>query len=233
MTDLVASRSPFVDGAFVTGAGEPFTITDPGTEETVATVEGASLEQVADAIAAARRAFDTGPWPRMSVDERCDALLRLADAIESRRDVLTETVISEAGCPLGFTQMMQVGMGLASSRDLVGLARSLPEWEHNELPMSEYVAGDKVKLSIRRYEPVGVVAAITPSNFPFTTNMWKIVPALATGCTVVLRPSPATPLEATFLGEAAEEAGIPAGVLNVVPELGRSGAESARRPARD
>ncbi len=157
MTDLVASRSPFIDGAFVTGAGEPFTITDPGTEEIVATVEGASLEQVADAIAAARRAFDSGPWPRMTVDERCDALLRFADAIEARRDVLVETVIAEAGCPLGFTQMMQVGMGLASSRDLVGLARSLPEWEHNELPMQEYVAGDKVKLSIRRYEPVGVV----------------------------------------------------------------------------
>jgi acyl-CoA reductase-like NAD-dependent aldehyde dehydrogenase len=225
MTDIVASRSPFVDGAFVTGAGDPFTITDPGTEATVATVEGASPEQVADAVAAARRAFDTGPWPRMTADERGDALLRFAGAIEDRRDVLTETVISEAGCPLGFTQMMQVGMGLASSRDLVALARSLPEWEHNEMPLPEYVAGAKVRLSIRRYEPVGVVAAITPSNFPFTTNMWKVVPALATGCTVVLRPSPSTPLEATVLGEAAAEADLPAGVLNVVPELGPTGAE--------
>jgi len=225
MSKLVASRSPFIDGTFVKGAGEPFTITDPGTEDTVCTVEGASSEQVADAIAAARRAFDAGPWPRMTVDERADALLRFADAIEARRDVLTETVIAEAGCPLGFTQMMQVGMGLASSRDLVGLARALPEWEHNEMPMSEYVAGDKVKLSIRRYEPMGVVSAITPSNFPFTTNMWKIVPALVTGCTVVLRPSPATPLEATILGEAAADAGLPPGVLNVVLEAGPAGAE--------
>jgi aldehyde dehydrogenase (NAD+) len=225
MTDLVASRSPFVDGAFVRGSGAPFDVTDPATEETVCTVEGASIEQVADAIAAARRAFDEGPWPRMTLDERCDALLRVADALEERRDTLADTVIAEAGCPRSFTQMMQVGMGLASSRDLVGLARRLPEWEHNEMPLSEYVAGDKVKLSIRAYEPVGVVAAITPSNFPFTTNLWKIVPALATGCTAVLRPSPATPLEATVLGEAAADAGLPPGVLNVVLEPGPEGAE--------
>lgn len=225
MTDLVASRSPFVDGAFVPGAGETFTITDPATEEVVGEVAGASTDQVAAAVAAARRAFDTGPWPRMTVDERCDALVRMADAFEARRDVLTETVIAEAGCPRTFSQMMQVGMGLTSGRDLVQLARTLPEWEHNELPLSEYVAGNSVKLSIRRYEPVGVVAAISPSNFPFTTNVWKVFPALATGCTVVLRPSPATPLEATIFGEAAEEAGLPPGVLNVVPEPGPAGAE--------
>ena len=100
-------------------------------------------------------------------------------------------------------------MGLQSSHDLVELARRLPEWEHNELPLSEYIAGNKVKVSIRRYEPVGVVAAITPSNFPLTTNLWKVVPALVTGCTVVLRPSPLTPLEATVLGDAADEADLP------------------------
>jgi acyl-CoA reductase-like NAD-dependent aldehyde dehydrogenase len=225
MTDLVASRSPYVDGAFAKGAGESFTVTDPATEETVCSVEGASTEQFVDAIGAARRAFDAGPWPRLSVDERCDALLRLMDALEARRDVLADTVIAEAGCPVTFTQMMQVGMGLASGRDMVGLARRLPEWEHNEMPLAEYVAGNKVKLSIRSYEPVGVVAAITPSNFPFTTNVWKVIPALATGCTVVLRPSPATPLEATIFGEAADDAGLPPGVLNVVMERGPAGAE--------
>jgi acyl-CoA reductase-like NAD-dependent aldehyde dehydrogenase len=87
------------------------------------------------------------------------------------------------------------------------------------------VAGGKLKLSIRRFDPVGVVAAISPSNFPFTTNVWKVVPALATGCTVVLRPSPLTPLSATVLGEAAQEAGLPPGVLNVIVEQGSAGAE--------
>ncbi|MFA5883112.1 MAG: aldehyde dehydrogenase family protein [Acidimicrobiia bacterium] len=225
MTDLVAARTPFVDGAFVRGQGDPLSITDPGTEETVAEVAAASPEQFRDAVGAARRAFDAGPWPRMSADERCDALVRFADALDARRGALVETVIAEAGCPRTFTEMMQVGMGLGSVRDHVQLARSLPAWEHNELPLHEYTAGNRVKLSIRAYEPVGVVAAITPSNFPFTTNVWKVVPALATGCTVILRPSPQTPLEATVFGEAAEEAGLPAGVLNVVTEAGPTGAE--------
>ncbi|GMU77990.1 MAG: aldehyde dehydrogenase [Acidimicrobiia bacterium] len=225
MNDLVTSRRPFIDGRFVEGLDAPFPITDPGTEETVAEVEAASPEQFRGAIAAARRAFDTGPWPRMSIDARCEALLRLAGELEARREALTETVIAEAGCPRTFTQMMQVGMGLASVREHVELARRLPEWEHNELPLADYVAGNKVKLSVRRYEPVGVVAAITPSNFPFTTNVWKVIPALVTGCTVVLRPSPQTPLEATILGEAAEAAELPPGVLNVVVETGPTGAE--------
>lgn len=84
--------------------------------------------------------------------------------------------------------------------------------------------GKHVRLSVRRFEPAGVVAAITPYNFPFVTNVWKVVPALLAGCTVVLRPSPLTPLSATVFGEAAEEAGLPPGVLNVVPEAGNDGA---------
>ena len=225
MTDIVASRSPFIDGAFVRGGGNPFTVVDPATEELTAEVESASADQVDAAITAARRAFDDGPWPKMSTDERADGLGRFADALEARRDVLVETVIAEAGCPRVFTEMMQVGMGLASTRDHLKLGRRLPEWEHNELPLSEYVAGNKVKLSIRRYEPIGVVAAITPSNFPLTTNLWKVIPALVTGCTVVLRPSPLTPLEATVLGDAADEADLPPGVLNVITEQAPTGAQ--------
>ena len=84
-----------------------------------------------------------------------------------------------------------------------------------------------MKLSIRRYEPVGVVAAITPSNFPFTTNVWKVVPALVTGCTVVLRPSPLTPLEATRAGRGRRRGRLPPGVLNVVIEDGTDGRASS------
>src|SRR5688500_5779351 len=108
MTDIVASRSPFIDGAFVRGEGDSFTVIDPSTEEVTAEVESASGEQVHAAIAAARRAFDEGPWPRMSTDERADALGRFADALEARRELLVETVIAEAGCPRAFTEMMQV-----------------------------------------------------------------------------------------------------------------------------
>jgi acyl-CoA reductase-like NAD-dependent aldehyde dehydrogenase len=152
------------------------------------------------------------------------AVLRLAGALEARRDVLVETVIQEAGCPRGVTEMVQVGLALQSLRELTELYGRLPAWEHNEVPFAGQLVGSTVRLSIRRYEPAGVVAAITPYNFPFVANVWKAVPALLAGCTVVLRPSPLTPLEATVFGEAAQEAGLPPGVLNVVPEAGNEGA---------
>lgn len=225
MADLVAARTPFVDGAFVPGRGDALTVVDPCTEEAVAVVEGASVEQVEEAVLAARRAFDDGPWPRMTPDERCDVMDRYATALAAREDTILATVVAEAGSTELFGRAAQVGMGLAGAREHVGIARRLPGWEHNELPLSELVAGGKVKLSVRVHDPLGVVAAISPSNFPFTTNVWKVVPALLTGCTVVVRPSPLTPLSATVLAEAAVEAGLPPGVCNVVPETTPAGAE--------
>jgi aldehyde dehydrogenase (NAD+) len=224
MTDLVAARQPFVDGAWVSGSGDPVTVASPATGETVATVAATSPEQVRAAIAAARRAFDDGPWPGLDPAERVAAVRRFGEALEARRGVLVETVIAEAGCPRGVTEVAQVGMALSSIRELADLYQRLPAWEHNEVPLTEHLVGSTVRLSIRRFEPAGVVAAITPYNFPFITNVWKAVPALLAGCTVVLRPSPLTPLEATVLGEAAEEAGLPPGVLNVVVEAGSEGA---------
>ena len=224
MTDLVAARRPFVDGQWVGGEGGELVVASPATEQTIATVEAASTGQVERAIGAARRASDEGPWPRLSAPERIAAVLRLADALEARRDVLIETVIGEAGCPRGVTEIAQVGMALHSIRELTDLYGRMPAWEHNEVPLADHLVGSAVRLSIRRYEPTGVVAAITPYNFPFITNVWKVVPALLAGCTTVLRPSPLTPLEARVLGEAAEEAELPPGVLNVVPEAGDEGA---------
>jgi acyl-CoA reductase-like NAD-dependent aldehyde dehydrogenase len=209
---------------WVTGAAEPIAVASPATGEVVATVEASSPDQVRQAIAAARRAFDEGPWPRWGKAERLSAIRRLGEALESRRRLLVETVIQEAGCPRGVTEVAQVGMALASISELAELYAQLPEWEHNEIPLTEHLAGSSVRLSIRRYEPAGVVAAITPYNFPFITNVWKIVPALLAGCSVILRPSPLTPLSATVFGEAALEAGLPPGVLNVVAEAGSDGA---------
>jgi aldehyde dehydrogenase (NAD+) len=224
VTDLVAARRPFVDGQWVDGEAGELVVASPATEVTIATVEAASTAQVERAVLAARRAFDEGPWPRLSADERIAAVHRLADALESRRDVLIETVIGEAGCPRGVTEMAQVGMALHSIRELTDLYRRMPAWEHNEVPLADYLVGSTVRLSIRRFEPTGVVAAITPYNFPLITNVWKLVPALLAGCTTVLRPSPLTPLEATVFGEAAEEAELPPGVVNVVPESEPDGA---------
>ncbi len=226
MTDLVAARQLFIDGEWVSGAGPQMAVESPATGESVAAVDTASPDQVSAAIAAARRAFDEGPWPTMEPAERVAAVRRLGEALGTRRAVLTDTVMAETGCPRMVTEWAQVGMALTSIQELADLYERMPLWEHNEVPLGEHVAGSTVRLSIRRYEPTGVVAAITPYNFPFITNIWKVVPALLAGCTVVLRPSPLTPLEATVLGEVALEAGLPPGVLNVVVEAGNEGAIS-------
>lgn len=224
MTDLVAARQPFVDGRWISGDAEPVVVESPATGEVVATVEATSPAQVESAIAAARRAFDEGPWPTLEPAVRLAAVRRLGEALEARRSILVETVIAEAGCPRGVTELAQVGLALSSFGELAHLYEHLPPWEHNEVPLAEHLTGPSVRLSIRSFEPTGVVAAISPYNFPFITNVWKVVPALLAGCTVVLRPSPLTPLEATVFGEAAEEAGLPPGVLNIVVEGGNEGA---------
>jgi acyl-CoA reductase-like NAD-dependent aldehyde dehydrogenase len=198
-------------------------VESPATGEVIANVEGASAEQVERAIAAARQAFDEGPWPKLAPADRVEVIQRFGDALEARRSVLIETVIEEAGCPRNVTELTQVGMAISSIRELADLYARLPEWEYNEVPLGDHFVGSAVRMSIRRYEAAGVVAAITPYNFPLITNVWKVIPALLAGCTVVLRPSPLTPLEATVFGEAAEEVGLPPGVLNVVVEQGNDG----------
>ena len=223
MNGLVTERRSYIDGSWVTGRGTPITVTSPGTEELVAEVEGASLEQFESAVHAARHAFDSGGWPTLAPDHRIATVLRFADSLEARRESLTETVIQEAGCPRLISRSVQVDMALKSVRELADLYGRMPVWQHSDAPLADYMVGSSVRLSINRYEAAGVVAAITPYNFPLITNVWKIVPALLAGCTTVLRPSPLTPLEAIVFGEAAEEAGIPAGVLNIVVEAGNEG----------
>ncbi len=126
MTDIVTSRSPYIDGAFVSGAAGTFTVEDPSTEAAFTEVESASLEQVDDAIAATRRAFDEGPWPRMTPDERATVLGRMADALEARRDLLVETIIAEAGCPRLITQIAQVGLAMQSAHEMPPMVAALP-----------------------------------------------------------------------------------------------------------
>jgi acyl-CoA reductase-like NAD-dependent aldehyde dehydrogenase len=224
MAEIVASRRPYIDGRHVAGRGGPLTVHDPATEQAICQVESTDLAQIEEAVLAARRAFDTGPWPRTPVAERAAVLARMAAHLREREAELVETVIAEAGSPRALAETAQIGLALAHAAEFPELAARLPEWEHNELPLEQHVfAPGKVRLSIRRYEPVGVVAAITAYNFPLVTNVVKVFPALAVGCAVVLRPSPLTPLEALALGDAAEAAGLPPGVLNIVVEEGSEG----------
>jgi len=217
---LVQERRLFIDGTWVDGHAATLRVRSPATEDVVCEIKSASIPQAEAAIDAARRAFDEGPWPRMGAKERIDAVRRLGCALESRQEQLVDTVIAETGCPLQMTRPVQVGMALKSVRELCDLYERVPGWEHNEAPLNDHLVGSRLRLSIRRYEPVGVVAAISPYNFPFITNVWKLIPALLAGCTTILRPSPQTPLQAIIFGEAAAEAGIPPGVINVVVEGG-------------
>jgi len=189
----VTTHRPLIGGRWVAGEGGEFAVSSPATEDVIATVQAASVNQSEAAVLAARGAFDTGPWPTLAPADRVAAVLRLADALDARRDILVETAIQETGCPRGVTEAFQVDAALRSVRELSDLYTRLPEWEHNETPLADHLTGPRVQLSIRRFEPSGVVAAITPYNFPLITNVWKLVPALLVGCTTVLRPSPLTP----------------------------------------
>jgi aldehyde dehydrogenase (NAD+) len=220
-------RAGFIDGAYVGGRGETLIVEDPSTQEEVARFAGLSTEQVLSAIAAARRTFDSGVWSRRSPRERADILLKFVASLSTRTEPLTDLIMREAGCPrYSMSMASQIAVPLKQAPEVIDLFLSLPESEENPLPLAHRVTAYGTMLqSHRRYTPVGVVAAIAAYNFPFLTALWKVIPALIAGNTVVLRPSPLTPLSAMILAEAALEAGLPAGVLNIVLEGGLEGGQ--------
>ncbi len=215
----------FVNGAFIAGAGADICVEDPSTGVAFARFPGLDVAQVASAIEAARAAFDSGAWSGLPAPERAAALRRFIGALAARSEHIIDTVVREAGCPRHSGVMMaQVLAPLKQAGDTLELFLSLPEVEENPLPLAERINPmGQVVQSLRRFTPTGVVAAIAAYNFPFYTALWKVVPALITGNTVVLRPNPLTPLSALALAEAAHEAELPPGVLNIVLEAGLEG----------
>jgi len=205
----------YIDGEWTNGTGsETITVVNPATEEPIAAVPQATTADVLRAVSAARTAFDEGPWPRMSPGERAAILVRMADILESRRSELVELNMIEAGSTRALAESLQVGITLEHFRDMG--ERVLPTTSF-ERPMAPYVKdGVGLGAGVVLSEPAGVAALITAFNFPLFLNLFKAGPALAAGCTTVLRPSPYTPLEALLIGEIAEEAGLPKGVLNIV-----------------
>ncbi len=181
---------------------------DPSTEGVIATVPRASREDVRAAIDAAREAFDMGPWPRMSPDERGDILERLAALMEKNADELAALESLNGGKPIRQTSFADVPMAIEHTRHFARLARSLGD-EVVDLP------DIGVKSRVVR-EPIGVCGGIIPWNFPLLMAVWKIAPALAAGNTLVLKPATYTPLTALEYARLAMAAGVPRGVLNVV-----------------
>jgi acyl-CoA reductase-like NAD-dependent aldehyde dehydrogenase len=220
----------FIDGAWVTSeSGRTEPVINPATEETIGIAPVASRSDVAKAITAARTAFDEGPWPLMSVQERSAIMVRMAEVMEKRFDELVQLNIAESGSTRVGAETFQIGIPLNHFRDLA--ERVLLQFPM-EKPMPPHVGASLGQGVIRR-EPFGVAALISAYNFPFFLNLMKLGPALAAGCTTILKPAPTTPLEAFVLGEIAEEAGLPHGVLNIVSGDIDTGLELTTNPMVD
>jgi aldehyde dehydrogenase (NAD+) len=194
-------------------------VINPATEMEIGSAPVGDTSAASAAIAAARTAFDSGPWPNLAMSERAAILKRLHSALASKRDQIAQLIIAEVGCTQGITYAMQVGAPLshfasALSNSGVDERRYLPlEATPNPMnPAAPRILGGGTTVR----EPVGVVAGITGYNFPFLLNLSKIVPALLAGNTLVLKPSPFTPYSALLFGEFAQEIGLPKGVLNIV-----------------
>jgi acyl-CoA reductase-like NAD-dependent aldehyde dehydrogenase len=215
-----------IDGEFAAAAdGATFETFDPATGQPITTVAQAGAAEVDRAVAAARRALESGPWATLSAAARARLINRFADLIEENADELAELEALDAGKPLKLAKLVDVASTVAHLRHFAGW----PERIFGEvIPVAQYQMH-----CYTRKEPVGVCAQIIPWNFPMLMAAWKLGPALAAGCTVVLKPAEQTPLSALRLGQLALEAGIPAGVLNILTGDGATGAALVDHPGID
>jgi acyl-CoA reductase-like NAD-dependent aldehyde dehydrogenase len=224
----------FIDGAYVDAAGEQtIAVVNPATEQQIGVVPEGSVEDSRRAITAARKAFDEGPWGRSTPRERAAVLGRMADIMQRRFAELVDLNIAEAGSIRPLAEFLQVGVPIEHLRDFAD--RVLYKYDF-ETPLPPYIgAGGQAGIGqgVIQREAIGVVSLITAYNFPLFLNLFKLGPALAAGCTVVLKPSPDTPLEALILGEIADEAGLPPGVLNIVTGGIEASAQLTTHPAVD
>ncbi|MGZ6339595.1 MAG: aldehyde dehydrogenase [Candidatus Limnocylindrales bacterium] len=203
-------RRLFVGGAWAEPTGrEVIDVISPHTEQTIATVAAAGPEDVDRAVAAARAALDEGPWPRLDPSERIAAVRRLAELYGSRRKVMAQLITSEMGAPISFSKFAQATLPMILMNAFADLAEQCP-WEERR---PGHFGQD---ITVRK-EPIGVVAAIVPWNMPQFLVVGKLAPALLAGCPIVIKPAPETPLDALLLAEIIEEAGLPDGLVSILP----------------
>jgi len=221
-----------INGKWVAAAsGKTFPTYNPATGEVLAEVAEGDREDINRAVEAARNAFENGPWRKMTASERGRAIWKLADLLEENLEEFAELETFDNGKPLKVARVADVPLAADLFRYMAGWATKI---EGNTIPISvPYTPGQRY-LAYTLREPVGVVGQIIPWNFPLLMAAWKLGPALATGNTVVLKPAEQTPLTALRLGELIQEAGIPDGVVNIVPGYGETaGAALAAHPDVD
>jgi len=225
---LSKNRKMLINGKWVEAAsGKTFPTYNPATGEVLARVAEGDRDDIERAVKAARMAFDTGPWSKMTPSERGRLIWKLADLLEQHLEEFAELEMLDNGKPLKMARIADVPLAVDLFRYMAGWATKI---EGNTIPLS--AGGKYLAYTVR--EPVGVVGQIIPWNFPLLMAAWKLGPALATGCTVVLKPAEQTPLSSLRLGELIQEAGFPDGVVNIVPGYGETaGAALAAHPDVD
>ncbi|MFD7529625.1 aldehyde dehydrogenase family protein [Streptomyces sp. NPDC059849] len=203
---MKAHDGMYIDGAWRPAAGrDSIAVVNPADEQVIAEVPAGGAEDVDAAVRAARAALPA--WAATAPAERAARIAALRDVLVARKDEIAETVTAELGAPLPFSQAVHAGVPILVAGSYASLAAS-------------YAFEEKVGNSTVYAEPVGVVGAITPWNYPLHQIVAKVAPALAAGCTIVLKPAEDTPLTAQLFAEAVHEAGVPAGVFNLVTGLG-------------
>ena len=215
MTILQNSQSLYINAEWVP-SDQLEAVLNPADESVLAQAPVGGAAHVEAALSAAYDAFHKGPWPRLKAHARQAKLTEFLDAIDRRADEIIDLIVAEAGSTAMLARFLQYGIPMKHARHTVEI---MTRPAQSTLPIDLTPAADgttTLGATILSREPVGVVAAITPYNFPFFLNIGKIIPAMAVGCTVVLKPSPYTPLQALILGEIAQEVGLPKGVLNIV-----------------
>ncbi|WP_151719470.1 aldehyde dehydrogenase family protein [Gemmobacter serpentinus] len=224
---LQSKHQMLIGGKWVDGqSGKTFDVFDPANGRKITSVPEADKSDVDRAVAAARQAFDHGPWTKMTPTERSVLIWRLADLLDKYGDELAQIESVDNGKPVRDARAVDVGFGIDLLRYMAGWCTKITG---DVIPMS--VPGEWHAYTLR--EPVGVCAQIVPWNFPLLMSIWKIAPAFAAGCTVVLKPAEQTPLTALRLGQIIQEAGFPDGVFNVVTGDGRTGAALVEHPDVD
>jgi aldehyde dehydrogenase (NAD+) len=228
MTETSGHRSYnelFIGGQWRKPANpQQLAVISPHSEEPVGHVQVAGPEDVEAAVAAARHAFDHGPWPRMSHAARMAKVEQLAGIYAGHADQMADLITDEMGSPRSFSRMGQGAAAVALIHLSLAAAREFP-WEERR----QGVLGE---VHLRR-APVGVVGAIVPWNVPQFLIMPKLIPALIAGCTVIIKPAPETPLDALWLAEMIEQIGLPEGVVSVLPGGPEIGEALVRHPGVD